>query len=230
MKKTLAILAAAVLLPATASADTTLDLLSTLSKSTSITEINTSTFSSSITSTVTALNVTTWLSGQSDGVYGTALNGTANYSPTSLSFTSAGDSSYTLGYTIRGGYGAGSVLGIVSTIDTDLSSVTSLSLSYTNVNTTISSSLTLVYQVNGEWTSQQVSFSSTDGGTVTVDLGENTLSSSTVYAVLATSKGSWTQTTGTISLTAASSAVPEPATATLGLLALGALALRRRRA
>ncbi|MCD8070505.1 MAG: PEP-CTERM sorting domain-containing protein [Akkermansiaceae bacterium] len=230
MKKTLAILAAAVLLPAMASADTTLDLLSTLSTSTAITEISTSIFSSSITSTVTASNVTTWLSGQSDGVYGTALNGATNFSPTNLSFTSSGDSSYTLAYTIRGGYGAGSVLGIVSTIDADLSSVTSLSLSYTNVNAAISSSLTLVYQVDGEWVSRQVSFSSTSGGTVTVELEGDTLSASTVYAVLATSKDSWTQTTGTISLTATSSAVPEPATATLGLLALGALALRRRRA
>ncbi|MCC8021468.1 MAG: PEP-CTERM sorting domain-containing protein [Akkermansia sp.] len=228
MKTTFITAALCLGLAASASADTTtLDLLSTVA------DMGTThaakAFSS--TSNITASAIASWLGSQNDGLYWTHMNGsttaaasgTDSVSPTLTS----GESGYTLSFTNRAGY-SGSVVGIATTIS-DTSSLTSLDLSYTeSVNE--AGTIYLVYQVNGEWTMKSTAFTVGSEATISVDLGETALSSSTVYAVVVTTTGGGSKETGTISLTAASGAVPEPATATLGLLALGALALRRRRA
>ncbi len=226
MKTTFITAALCLGLAASASADTTLDLLGTVA------DMGTTHAAKAFSSieNITASAIASWLNGQSDGLYWTHMNGaTGSYSETdsvSPSLTS-GENSYTLSFTNRTGY-SGSVVGIATTIS-DTSSLTSLDFSYT-ASTSVGGTIYLVYQTGGTWTMSSAAFTQNETATITVDLGETALSSSTVYAVVVTTTGGGNKTTGTISLTATSSAVPEPATATLGLLALGALALRRRRA
>ncbi len=228
MKTTLITAALCLGLAASASADTTLDLLETVA------DMDTTHVAKAFNSAdnITASAIASWLDGQSDGLYWTHMNGSTasaasgadSVSPTLTS----GSDSYTLSFKNRQGY-SGSVVGIATTISTDTSSLTSLDFSYTesvNENGTIY----LVYQTGDTWAMDSAAFTVGSEATISVDLSEKALSSSTVYAVVVTTTGGGSKETGTISLTAASGAVPEPATATLGLLALGALALRRRRA
>ncbi|MCC8020802.1 MAG: PEP-CTERM sorting domain-containing protein [Akkermansia sp.] len=227
MKTTFITAALCLGLAASASADTTLDLLSTVADTSTVQVAYTFNSTSTSTENITASTIASWLNGQSDGLYWTFMNGsTSADNPVSPTLTS-GESGYTLSFWNRKNYN-GSVVGIATTIS-DTSSLTSLDLSYTeSVNE--AGTIYLVYQVNGEWTMKSTAFTVGSEATISVDLGETALSSSTVYAVVVTTTGGGSKETGTISLTAASGAVPEPATATLGLLALGALALRRRRA
>ncbi len=223
MKTTLITAALCLGLAASASADTTLDLLENVADQGS--SRLTYEFQSGGT---TAITISSWLDEQSDGVYWTVRNaGTGSNSNVDAALTNNGDS-YTLSFTNRQRYG-GSAVGIATTISEDTSSLTSLDLSYT-ASSGEAGTIYLVYQVNGEWTMESIAFTVGSEATISVDLSEKSLSSSTVYVQVATTSGYGTTTTGTISLTATSGAVPEPATATLGLLALGALALRRRRA
>ncbi len=219
MKTTLITAALCLGLAASASADTTtLDLLEGLTTSWA-TDLKNN-FEST---TFTADAFVNWLGGQSDGVYCTPMNGGGIVADTTLT---SGEDGYTLSVYSRNNYG-GSVAGIATTIE-DTSSLTSLDLSYTN-SSSYSCTIYLVYQLNGEWERDYITLSQGETATLTVDLSNASLTSSTVYAAVSVT-GTASYRTGTISLTATSGAVPEPATATLGLLALGALALRRRRA
>ncbi len=223
MKTTLITAALCLGLAASASADTTLDLLSTVAD-TSTTQVQYD-FKAN---TISASTIASWLGSQSDGLYWTVMNGAEAASGSVSPTLTANESSYMLSFLNRPWFG-GSVVGIATTIS-DTSSLTSLDLSYTEADNQ-DGYIYLVYQVNGEWTMKSTAFTVGNEATISVDLSETELGSSTVYAVVVTTTGTGgTLETGTISLTAASSAVPEPATATLGLLALGALALRRRRA
>ncbi|MCD8070880.1 MAG: hypothetical protein LUE08_05790 [Akkermansiaceae bacterium] len=225
MKTTLIAAALCLGLSAAASADITLDLLENVA-GTSPSNVTPSTAFQDVT-TLSGDYIAVWLSGQSDGLYSTVRNNnTADVSVIGASLTS-GESGYTLSFTNRTGY-AGSVVGIATTIS-DTSSLTSLDFSYT-VSANEGGYIYLVYQVGDEWEIKSTAFTVGNEATISVDLSETALSSSTVYAVVITTSGAGNAETGTISLTATSSAVPEPAAATLGLLALGALALRRRRA
>ncbi len=222
MKTTFITAALCLGLAASASADTTLDLLSTVA------DTGTAQVQYDFSGGISATAIDSWLGSQSDGLYWTVMNGaeapTGSVSPTLTS----GSDSYTLSFLNRPWFG-GSVVGIATTIS-DTSSLTSLDFSYTEADNQ-GGTIYLVYQVDGEWTMKSTAFTVGSEATISIDLSETELSSSTVYAVVVTTTGTGgTSETGTISLTAASSAVPEPATATLGLLALGALALRRRRA
>ncbi len=227
MKTTLITAALCLGLAASASADTTLDLLSTVA------DMDTTHAAKAFNSTgITDSTIASWLNGQSDGLYWTHMNGSTTSAASGADSVSpsltSGESGYTLSFTNRAGY-SGSVVGIATTISEDTSSLTSLDLSYT-ASTSVGGTIYLVYQVDGEWTMKSAEFTQNETATITIDLSETALSSSTVYAVVVTTTGGGSKETGTISLTATSGAVPEPATATLGLLALGALALRRRRA
>ncbi|MCD8071355.1 MAG: PEP-CTERM sorting domain-containing protein [Akkermansiaceae bacterium] len=220
MKTTLITAALCLGLAASASADTTtLDLLDGLT-----TDNATSLLNDFQTTKFTADAFVSWLGGQSDGVYCTPMNG-QNTIVADTSLTS-GEDGYTLSVYSRRNYG-GSVAGIAATIE-DTSSLTSLDLSYTN-SSLYSCDIYLVYQLDGEWEIDSTTISQGETATFTVDLSDSSLTSSTVYVAVSVT-GTASYRTGTISLTATSGAVPEPATATLGLLALGALALRRRRA
>ncbi len=222
MKTTLITAALCLGLAASASADTTLDLLENVADQGS----SRLTYEFQYGGT-TAITISSWLDEQSDGVYWTVRNaGTGSNSNVDAALTNNGDS-YTLSFTNRQRYG-GSAVGIATTIS-DTSSLTSLDLSYT-ASSGESGTIYLVYQTGDTWTMDSAAFTVGSEATISVDLSETALSSSTVYVQVATTSGYGTTTTGTISLTATSGAVPEPATATLGLLALGALALRRRRA
>ncbi len=219
MKTTLITAALCLGLAASASADTTtLDLLDGLTTSWA-TDLKNN-FEST---TFTADAFVNWLGSQSDGVYCTPMNGGSIVADTTLTSREDG---YTLSVYSRNNYG-GSVAGIATTIE-DTSSLTSLDLSYTN-SSSYDCDIYLVYQLNGEWKIYSTTISQGETATLTVDLSNASLTSSTVYAAVSVT-GTASYRTGTISLTATSGAVPEPATATLGLLALGALALRRRRA
>ncbi|MCD7799561.1 MAG: PEP-CTERM sorting domain-containing protein [Akkermansiaceae bacterium] len=222
MKTTFITAALCLGLAASASADTTLDLLETVA------DMGTTQVQYDFSGGITATAIASWLNGQDDGLYWTVMNGkeapTGSVSPTLTS----GSDSYTLSFLNRPWFG-GSVVGIATTIS-DTSSLTSLDFSYTEVDNQ-GGTIYLVYQVGDEWEMKSAAFTVGSEATISIDLSETALSSSTVYAVVVTTTGTGgTSETGTISLTAASSVVPEPATATLGLLALGALALRRRRA
>ncbi len=224
MKTTLIAAALCLGLSAAASADITLDLLENVA-GTSPSNVTPSTAFQD--ATLSGDYIAAWLSGQSDGLYSTVRNNnTTDVSVIGASLTS-GESGYTLSFTNRTGY-AGSVVGIATTIS-DTSSLTSLDFSYT-VSANEGGTIYLVYQVGNGWEIKSTAFTVGNEATISVDLSETALSSSTVYAVVITTSGAGNAETGTISLTATSSAVPEPAAATLGLLALGALALRRRRA
>ncbi len=223
MKTTLITAALCLGLAASASADTTLDLLSTVADM-GTTQVQYDFY----TDGITASTIASWLNGQSDGLYWTVMNGAAAASGSVSPTLTASSDSYTLSFLNRPWFN-GSVVGIATTIS-NTTSLTSLDFSYTEADNQ-GGTIYLVYQVNGEWTMESTSFTVGTEATISIDLSGTALSSSTVYAVVVTTTGTGgTSETGTISLTAASSAVPEPATATLGLLALGALALRRRRA
>lgn len=204
---------------------------------------HTSIFGSSLDN-ITAENVSSWLSSNMasveeagfdpQSVYCSTLSGGAwNIDPKIMVGSEEGVYSFSMTNRQRPG---GSIVGIATTVDSDLNMVTGLtfSLAVASSGSAGSSSLTLVYQTEENvWESVVTKFTATDNQTamvsLTLDEGK-TLASSQIYAVVATRQGYGTSLTGNISLTATTASVPEPATATLSLLAMGALALRRRRA
>lgn len=203
----------------------------------------TSSFGSSM-SGITADTVSAWMSANMTSISAAGYNPEAVYASTlsggNISINpmvTLNEETGTYGFTMinRAGY-KGSVAGIATSITSDLSSVTGLtfSLDVTSAGSAGSSSLTLVYQTaENVWASAVTNFTATDGetATVSVDFGDDiSLYSSTIYAVVATTSGYGSSFVSNLSLTATTASVPEPATASLSLLALGALALRRRRA
>ncbi|MCD8070166.1 MAG: PEP-CTERM sorting domain-containing protein [Akkermansiaceae bacterium] len=91
-------------------------------------------------------------------------------------------------------------------------------------------SYTLAYAADTSTLTVTLSFTDAETSEVTTQTASTTMGSDASISALSTSAAGlegWTLGDITVTVT---SAVPEPATATLGLLALGALALRRRRA
>ncbi len=91
-------------------------------------------------------------------------------------------------------------------------------------------SYTLAYAADTSTLTVTLEFTDAETSAVTTRSAATTMSSDASISALSTSAAGlegWTFGDITVTVT---SAVPEPATATLGLLALGALALRRRRA
>ncbi len=91
-------------------------------------------------------------------------------------------------------------------------------------------SYTLAYAADTSELTVTLSFTDAETSVVTTQTATTTMASTASISALSTSVvglEGWTLGDITVTVT---SAVPEPATATLGLLALGALALRRRRA
>ena len=86
----------------------------------------------------------------------------------------------------------------------------------------------LAYQTENGW--QAVESQATSGTiTVTADLSGNKLTSENVYVFVESNQGRGNDSTFTASMTGELASVPEPATASLGLLGLVALMMRRRR-
>ena len=86
----------------------------------------------------------------------------------------------------------------------------------------------LAYQTENGW--QAVESQATSGTiTVTADLSGNKLTSENVYVFVESNQGRGNDSTFTASMTGELASVPEPATASLGLLGLAALMMRRRR-
>ncbi|MCD7798165.1 MAG: PEP-CTERM sorting domain-containing protein [Akkermansiaceae bacterium] len=90
-------------------------------------------------------------------------------------------------------------------------------------------SYTLAYAADTSELTVTLEFTDTEGNTSTQTTSTTMASTASISALSTSAAGLEGWTLGDITVTA-TSAVPEPATATLGLLALGALALRRRRA
>lgn len=142
------------------------------------------------------------------------------------------DGSVTVTYTNRGGYG-GSGVGLKVSLDAagDYSADAFSSLTFT-VDLATSTGGTyrvyLAYQTKDGW--QAVESQATSGTiNVTADLSGNKLTSENVY-VFVESDGGWGNNSEfTASMTGELASVPEPATASLGLLGLAALMVRRRR-
>ncbi len=90
-------------------------------------------------------------------------------------------------------------------------------------------SYTLAYAADTSTLTVTLEFTDTEGNTSTQTASTTMASNASISALSTSAAGLEGWTFGDITVTV-TSAVPEPATATLGLLALGALALRRRRA
>ncbi len=102
-------------------------------------------------------------------------------------------------------------------------------ITQSNITSGDTVSYTLEYAADTSTLTVTLEFTDTEGNTST-QTASTTMSSDASISALSTSVvGLEGWTLGDITVTA-TSAVPEPATATLGLLALGVLALRRRRA
>ena len=86
----------------------------------------------------------------------------------------------------------------------------------------------MFHQTENGW--QAVESQATSGTiTVTADLSGNKLTSENVYVFVESNQGRGNDSTFTASMTGELASVPEPATASLGLLGLAALMMRRRR-
>ncbi len=182
----------------------------------------------------TAAKLQTWLAGTS-GWQSCALNG-GNY--TILNGASApaavGETDVKVDFIHRTNQG-GSQFGSEFTLsdsDIDKADVRSLTLnfSFDNFDTTAKYYVALVYQVDNVWTMSptgDVEFSEAASNSLTVTNLKG-LSSDKFYIFTKTWGDNWAHPQLNLAMTA-SVAVPEPATATLSLLALAGLAARRRR-
>ena len=141
------------------------------------------------------------------------------------------DGSVTVTYTNRRGYG-GSGVGLKVSLDAAGYSADAFSSLTFTVDLATSTGGTyrvyLAYQTENGW--QAVESQATSGTiTVTADLSGNKLTSENVYVFVESNQGRGNDSTFTASMTGELASVPEPATASLGLLGLAALMMRRRR-
>ena len=180
-------------------------------------------------SVITAQKVVTWLQGTTaNGNSGSGIYG---------SVTASGDTDVSVSFINRNAYG-GSIVGTAVTLTSDYASYTGLTLSVdcaglqSGANFT---TLNIVYQTAEGWQISQLTGQASSliqtGMTLSVDLSGTPLTSDTAYIVMSTRNGGGNTNTNLLfSMSAtAEDVVPEPATASLGLLGLSLLMLRRKR-
>ncbi len=195
---------------------------------------------------VTAAKVNSWLGAAQAGVwYGTPANGNNGGNPwDSLSISpleAVGSDDLQVTFYNRKAYG-GSVVGTKIDLGSDYANIQALTLVADFSKLTSNSAdmtLNLVYQKAGETDWSIISVEGTDTDWVTaqtqslsIDLSEDVLGSQYVYLVASAREGTAGGEKSVIfSLNAdyRTASIPEPATATLSLLALAGLASRRRR-
>ena len=176
-------------------------------------------------SVITAQKVVTWLQGTT-GWQGTTANGNSG-SGIYGSVTASGDTDVSV-----------SIVGTAVTLTSDYASYTGLTLSVdcpglqSGANFT---TLNIVYQTAEGWQISQLTGQASSliqtGMTLSVDLSDTPLTSDTAYIVMSTrNDGGNTNSNLLFSMSAtAEDVVPEPATASLSLLGLSLLMLRRKR-
>ena len=186
-------------------------------------------------SVITAQKVVTWLQGTT-GWQGTTANGNSG-SGIYGSVTASGDTDVSVSFINRNAYG-GSIVGTAVTLTSDYASYTGLTLSvdcaglHSGANFT---TLNIVYQTAEGWQISQLTGQASSliqtGMTLSVDLSGTPLTSDTAYIVMSTRNGGGNTNSNLLfSMSAtAEDVVPEPATASLSLLGLAALMVRRRR-
>ena len=185
--------------------------------------------------TITAENVVSWLENTS-GWKGTPANG--SYDTIFGNVTANGDNDVNVTFINRNARG-GSVIGTTVTLTGDYANYTGLTLSVdctglqSGANFTV---IDIVYQTEQGWqishlTGQASALKNTGTNTLNVDLTETPLTSDTAYIVMSTRNGGGTYNSNlTFSMSATvKDVVPEPATASLSLLGLSLLMLRRKR-
>lgn len=172
-----------------------------------------------------------WLS-DSSGWVGSKANGSTQASSYFKEAVGNDDGSVTVTYTNRKGYG-GSGVGLKISLESAGYAVDDYSSLTFTVNLATSTGGTygvyLAYQTEGGWQSVKSQASS---GTiaVTADFSGNSLISDDVYVFVESNMGAGNDSSFTASMTGELASVPEPATASLSLLGLAALMMRRRRA
>lgn len=171
-----------------------------------------------------------WLA-NSSGWCGSKANTSSETSSYFKSAVGSEDGSVTVTYTNRRGYG-GSGVGLKVSLDAAGYSADALFFSdihsgFGYLHRRHLSGLSGLPDGNG-W--QAVESQATSGTiTVTADLSGNKLTSENVYVFVESNQGRGNDSTFTASMTGELASVPEPATASLGLLGLAALMMRRRR-
>ena len=153
------------------------------------------------------------------------------------SVTASGDTDVSVSFINRNAYG-GSIVGTAVTLTSDYASYTGLTLSVdcaglqSGANFT---TLNIVYQTAEGWQISQLTGQASSliqtGMTLSVDLSGTPLTSDTAYIVMSTRNGGGNTNSNLLfSMSAtAEDVVPEPATASLSLLGLSLLMLRRKR-
>ena len=186
----------------------------------------------------TSLPANLKLSGFGDvtGWQGTTANGNSG-SGIYGSVTASGDTDVSVSFINRNAYG-GSIVGTAVTLTSDYASYTGLTLSVdcaglqSGANFT---TLNIVYQTAEGWQISQLTGQASSliqtGMTLSVDLSGTPLTSDTAYIVMSTRNGGGNTNSNLLfSMSAtAEDVVPEPATASLSLLGLSLLMLRRKR-
>lgn len=184
---------------------------------------------------ITAQKVVTWLQGTT-GWQGTTANGNSGYGIYG-SVTASGDTDVSVSFINRNACG-GSIVGTAVTLTSDYASYTGLTLSVdcaglqSGANFT---TLNIVYQTAEGWQISQLTGQASSliqtGMTLSVDLSGTPLTSDTAYIVMSTRNGGGNTNSNLLfSMSAtAEDVVPEPATASLSLLGLSLLMLRRKR-
>ena len=184
---------------------------------------------------ITAQKVVTWLQGTT-GWQGTTANGNSG-SGIYGSVTASGDTDVSVSFINRNAYG-GSIVVTAVTLTSDYASYTGLTLSVdcaglqSGANFT---TLNIVYQTAEGWQISQLTGQASSliqtGMTLSVDLSGTPLTSDTAYIVMSTRNGGGNTNSNLLfSMSAtAEDVVPEPATASLSLLGLSLLMLRRKR-
>ncbi len=183
----------------------------------------------------TADKIQAWLNGTS-GWQGASLNGSVTIWDNGVTGPSAvGDYGVSVNFVNKTG-NVGAEIGsgfALSGSGIDKTNVTSLTLNYTNKDIAAATNyfVAVVYKTGDTWqmqTTGDLTASSTAQGSLTVS-GLDGLTDDNVY-IFTKTWGTWGRATMEYSMTASVTApVPEPATATLSLLALAGLAARRRR-
>lgn len=184
---------------------------------------------------ITAARIHTWLNGTT-GWQGNPGNGNTGITVWGR-VEALNDTDVSVTFINRNAY-KGALVGTAVTLAGDLASYTGLTLSVNleGLNSGAgATTLNLVYQTADGWQLEQLSgMASTLTGTtqtVSVDLTDKTLTSDTAYIVMSTRTSGGTNNENlAFSMSATTQdVVPEPATASLSLLGLSLLMLRRKR-